>query len=150
MRLKVFHDCFQNPADCILNGFIGQHLFRGVDQRQVEVRRAAVLQRLFLQPVCLLGTASQQVAFVGPLVEFLGHGEQYLDRSYLVGLGEPDVPEREDKPALPALEHAAHGTERTEPFRAGKRAVGHGYFICGVRQCGACGSFWPVCAAGCG
>ena len=66
-----------------LNGFIGQHLFRGVDQRPVEVRRAAVLQRLFLQPVCLLGTAPQQeVAFVGPLVEFLGHGEQYLDRRY--------------------------------------------------------------------
>ena len=115
----MLHDRFQNPADCICDGFIRQRLLRRVDQRQVQVDRPAVVQNLLLQAVGLLRAPPHEVAFVGPFVELFGDGKEHLDRLLGVRLREPHVAEREDEAAFAALEQTAHGPERTEPFGAG-------------------------------
>lgn len=106
-------------------GFGGEDLFGGVDEREVEVERSAFREDLFLESVSLFGSASQEVSFVGPFVEFLGYGEEDFDTPFGIGFREPDVSEREDKPALTGLEESAHGTHRAKPFVAGKRMRGH-------------------------
>ena len=101
------------------DGFVGDDLLRGVDERQIEVDRGVGPQQVLLQPVGLLRAAAQQVASVGPFVELLGHRKEHLDRLHEVGFREPDVAERVDEAAFAALEQPTHGSERAEPLRAG-------------------------------
>ena len=88
---------------------------------QIAVCAEGLKVNIYLNhPLTARRAAAQEVAFVGPFVEFLGDGEHHLDRLLGVGFGEPDVAEREDETALTALEHTAYDTERTEPFGAGQ------------------------------
>lgn len=53
--------------------------------------RLALPQQRFVKPVGLFGSAAQQVALVGPLVEFLGDRKEDLRAEGFVGLGIADV-----------------------------------------------------------
>ena len=115
-----------------------------------------------------VGSAAEEVPFVGSFVELFGDREEHLDASFRIGFCEPDVSEREDEAALSGLEKSAHCTQRAQSFIAGERVRSH--FRRVLRQGpalrgwvsgsftfwfpgpgrGEPGFFWRVYAAGCG
>ena len=119
-RLQAPGNRFQNPSDGMFDVFVGQDLLGRVDKRDVEIRAAAGPgENPLLQAIGFLGPAAQEVAFVGPLVELLGHGKEHFRGVGRIGFGIPHIAERKDESAVAALEQTPHGSERTEPLSAG-------------------------------
>ena len=94
------------------DGFGGEGLLRGVDEGQIEVERCpGIGQDLFLEPICLLGSAAHEVALVGAFVELLGDREEHFDGAFGIGFRKPDIPEREYESALSGFEESAHRSQ---------------------------------------
>ena len=92
----------ENLPDGMFDRFIGQDLFRGVDEGHINGRRLAAGRKpLLVEPIGLFRTPAHPIAAIGSFVELFRHRNEHLHRHPVVTFGKKQVPERIDKPRLP-------------------------------------------------
>ena len=72
MRLQLLANVLQNSFCGIFDGFIIEHLLRGVDQRHLNIARFTTLEQLLVEAIRLAHTTTNFIALVGALEELLG------------------------------------------------------------------------------
>lgn len=85
-------------------------------------------QLLAIEAIGLTRATLKQIATVGPLMEFLGHGEHHLHTAFtrhIIPLDEVNISKRIDKAPLPLVEHTTYGCQRAKTLGTWKGAIGH-------------------------
>ena len=111
----------ENLPDGMFDRFIGQDLFRGVDEGHINGRRLAAGRKpLLVEPIGLFRTPAHPIAAIGSFVELFRHRNEHLHRHPVVTFGKKQVPERIDKPRLPGSKKPPDCTQGAQTFRSRK------------------------------